>query len=153
MNLMSLCQTLVDRHSCPLFTVQFYKSMDIQTNLTTNDAYKFLITKQKEFHNMSQLTYLKFFVKFSVCFKVLRLKRYTFFFKKKISSTGKAFTERGMVLEQRQYKNDIVWLTSKLILKLPLFFTHLYDGRKSAPISKLIEVVLILSLLQSILER
>ena len=42
------------------------------------------------------------------------------------------------ILELRQYKNDIVWSTAKIILKLTLFFTHLYGGRKSAPISKLI---------------
>ena len=41
-------------------------------------------------------------------------------------------------LEKRQYKNDIVCSTTKLILKLSLFFTNLYGGWKSAPVSKLI---------------
>ena len=46
------------------------------------------------------------------------------------------YCQMGLDLEQRHYKHDIMWSSTKLILKLPLFFTHLFSGRKNTPISK-----------------
>ena len=41
-------------------------------------------------------------------------------------------------LEQRQYEDDIVWSTYKLVLKFSRFFTHLHSEWKSTVIPKLI---------------
>ena len=38
--------------------------------------------------------------------------------------------ERVRVLEQRQYKNDATLTKIELVLNLPPFSTHLYDGQK-----------------------
>ena len=40
-------------------------------------------------------------------------------------------------LEQRQYKNDLLWLKTNLVLKLPRFFIHRAGERKIAAFSKL----------------